>query len=203
MTQCVLRSVMQEKLIQMLVQAISAVLLAIPADFPRFSLGWILLNDTLDEILAADCAVPASLSESKAVISLLLRRLALASLSELALLLHAVEAFQVEGDAELGGEAKQDLAGFLESRLEECVSRCEANAGKSQRMRMILGWMWREGVNCRGERSAGDGRSPDQSVSNRIAAIGRPVPRRASLFPLLPAVALNDFSCGLMEWNEG
>ena len=194
MTQCVLRSVMQEKLIQMLLQAISAVLLAIPADFPRFSLGWVLLNDTLDEILAADCAVTASLSESKAVISLLLRRLSAASLIELALILHAVEAFQVEGDAELGGEAKQNLAGFLEWRLEECVSKCEANAGKSERQQMILGWMRRGGVNCRGERSAGDGRSPDQSVSNRVAAIGRAVPRRASLFPLLPSFALHDFS---------
>ena len=131
---------MQEKLVQTLLQALAALLLAIPAGFERPSLGWVLLADTLDEILAADCAVPASLPECKAVVSLLLRRLGAAAPSELALLLHVAEAFQVEGDAAVGEGAKQDLAGFLETRLEECVARCEANAGKSQRMQKILGW---------------------------------------------------------------
>lgn len=138
MTQCVLRSVMQEKLIQTLIQSLASFLQAIPPSFSRLSLAWVLLDDTLDEILEAECAVPTSSKEAKAIVQLLLRRLRSSSVSELALILHALEAFQVDGESELGDGTNESFAAFLEERLSACVAKCRANEGKSQRMQMIL-----------------------------------------------------------------
>ena len=127
MTQRTIQGVLQQKWVEMVLQAISAVFSSLPPNHSLFPL--LLLDDTLDEILKAECSIPVELKAYADLIDFMMKRIPMAGKRELALLLHGLEALQSDNET---------LIQFAETQLKTSMEAAHQMAGKSVLSRQTL-----------------------------------------------------------------
>ena len=121
------QGVLQQKCIEAILQAISAVFSSLPSNHSLFPL--LLLDDTLDEILKAECSIPVGLKACSDLIDFMMKRLPMARKRELALLLHGLEALQSDSES---------LTQFAETQLKTSIEAAHQVEGKSVLSRRTL-----------------------------------------------------------------